>query len=784
MEIILKRNWDIPVSPPDNNLNNYDEEGFFIGREMEIELLKNEIKRKDQGSILISGHRGVGKTTLVYKVLQDLYAEQRLQQNRQSNEQAGENISAKKMFVILINAGQFELTTADNIKKITPETILKTLIRRLYSTGKSFVSEDHKSDLELLYKKAIAKEYKSEENIHQQLEQIISDEKKRELNVQLKEFDKGKIIHIISFLLGTVLLTTKALGETISKIAAMALAFPLPFLINYSISYNRSKQTKTSNSNSADLLYQMDNDVSNLEYDLEELHKKLNLAGYKIVYVIDELDKLGDINKVAQVIKYFKNLFTLSKAIFIFIGNEDIYESSTIEGEGKLFRPEQYTYFSSKFFISRPTWQDLVNFLDNSMLTKPANPKEIDLIRLQHFLALEAGNDFYNLINVIKSNIQSYTKDGNPVLVININNPENIKKSRFHKCQVVVFNKKYYIPTIAKRYENELLLRQLMKYGLEITLAFPKSNFADPNDPDNISSIKRDFNNLLLKLEVFSISSETIQNINGVNVPIRQFSYTGYFKDDPPDRLNVLSEYETRFVSLSAEYLQLILPVVNEFRNEKPLTLEDLKTTIIEENKNIDQIVPVDLLIPFPNWQSSFTALSQDPPVIIKLRDEVENDEMKLKEDLSRISNSYFRLAIEIIKRKVLDKVGFVETLANDKARKELYGSTMLYNMDHDGKLAIFYDLKKSLDFIIVSYTYSIDYTLIEDLIRKNYLVWVICTAEKKEEIIGNEIFKQDENYFIVNDIHSLINATRKIAWYIEHIADVKHSSYPVDISA
>jgi len=40
-------------------------EGYFVGREKELELLVNDILHKNRGSILISGHRGVGKTSLV-----------------------------------------------------------------------------------------------------------------------------------------------------------------------------------------------------------------------------------------------------------------------------------------------------------------------------------------------------------------------------------------------------------------------------------------------------------------------------------------------------------------------------------------------------------------------------------------------------------------------------------------------------------------------------------------------------------------------------------------------
>src|SRR5581483_10740481 len=119
---------------------------------------------------------------------------------------------------------------------------------------------------------------------------------------------------------------------------------------------------------------------------------------------------------------------------------------------------------TSKYFISRPTWDELVHFMDGCMSVAPTHPKSAELLQLQHYLAQEAENDFFSLINVMKDHICKYDDNGCPVLVVDMDNTENIKKSRFHKCQTIVFNKKYFINTIARRFENEQLLRTLIDY--------------------------------------------------------------------------------------------------------------------------------------------------------------------------------------------------------------------------------------------------------------------------------------------------------------------------------
>ena len=70
MKIVLKDDWDVSLRPP---LFGRDVVGHFAGREKEISRLVNELQRKKSGSIFVTGHRGVGKTSFVYKAISDVY---------------------------------------------------------------------------------------------------------------------------------------------------------------------------------------------------------------------------------------------------------------------------------------------------------------------------------------------------------------------------------------------------------------------------------------------------------------------------------------------------------------------------------------------------------------------------------------------------------------------------------------------------------------------------------------------------------------------------------------
>jgi len=140
MKITLKQDWDISSQPP--NRSGRHDIGHFVGRKKELSLLQNELSRKSQGAILISGYRGVGKTAFVYKALQNLYQEQ----------------GGKKNLVVLMNSNSLgSQGTSD---------IMLNLIRRLYTAT---LDEDLptylRKEIETLYKKAISVEYRQVESI-------------------------------------------------------------------------------------------------------------------------------------------------------------------------------------------------------------------------------------------------------------------------------------------------------------------------------------------------------------------------------------------------------------------------------------------------------------------------------------------------------------------------------------------------------------------------------------------------------------------------------------------
>lgn len=648
MKIKLRSDWNNPINPP--YTNELVKNGIFVGRQKEVDILKNDIMSISQGSILISGHRGVGKTSFVYHVLHQI---------KKSN--------ANTLFVYL-NAGQFEIDSEDKSNKVLPEHILKTIIRRLYSSGKEIfknkkrgseeeenekvIIHDTEDRLQNLYIKAVSKDFKLSENLLQTKSEAESNEKIREINYSLEKLDFKKLAPFICFIISSLLLFFKPFtNEVINNILIFVFAFPIPFTINYTFSKKKTKSNETQKQLRAEKLYELDNNIGNLEYDFEEFHRWLSTQELcpKIIYIIDELDKLGTTN-TGKVIKYLKNLFTLSKAIFIFIGSEDMYQRSSFENDGKEFRSEFYTYFTSKYFISRPTFQDLVDYL-SLISDETTETSNIDSARLMHYFAFEAKNDFFDLINVVKSHIQAY-ENNKAILEIDLSHPLILKKIRLHHSLSLLYYKKYYSDDISKMHENEKLLRHLIAH-IQTLYSLPiLTQVDDSNDDSSLGSAIRDLNSLLATLNFLKEISETSQKMKGLKVLIKKYQCTSMFLNDPPSMFELMTESETKFITISNAYLDFIYPIVELFRKTGELdwiSLDQLHGSMsheLEFRKNIvSQMLFVDR-----DWLNMYLLLNQKKPINNYINDEVEIEIRKIQEKQISIQNKFF----EIIKNEIL----------------------------------------------------------------------------------------------------------------------------------
>ena len=150
--LILQKDWDIPLRL---NISEKAAIGHFAGRKKEVALLANEIIRKENGSILVCGHRGVGKTSLVYQAIKNFKEAQ----------------GVPEAVIVGINFPQLEIENKskkgsenenENEDENEQKKVLVALIKRLYHTcNNNYINLDPniKKEISEINEKATAKKY-------------------------------------------------------------------------------------------------------------------------------------------------------------------------------------------------------------------------------------------------------------------------------------------------------------------------------------------------------------------------------------------------------------------------------------------------------------------------------------------------------------------------------------------------------------------------------------------------------------------------------------------------
>ncbi len=230
MKIYLKNEWATPITLENSK-------GIYVGRKDNLLSLQKQLMNR-KSSILISGVRGVGKTTLVYKAINDL------KEHCKNNN--------KSISPITINA-----TSLDYDKNDSDNYLVKQIIKSLYAN-----STNKTTKLQDLYKKCFVEYLRTEENSNQEQDEI-SVESKYQIEWEF-------ILAPFFTALGTFFVITNynLLLKCIGLILLASNCAPL--FISRTLKRNRLNKRELS----AQEIYKRDNSTENLLHDLNEYFKE------------------------------------------------------------------------------------------------------------------------------------------------------------------------------------------------------------------------------------------------------------------------------------------------------------------------------------------------------------------------------------------------------------------------------------------------------------------------------------------------------------------------------
>lgn len=367
MKVNLARNWS-------ESFSYYNKDGYFIGRRKEIKSLSSIIRENSCSSILISSSKGVGKTSFVHKTIVNLEDE-----SHNLKKKFLTTISPPKILPIFLDMSHV-LNSGKKGEKLNKE-FLKALIRTAnfaLNPDKEKISNEGE-EINQLYKESLGDFVKGSANEETE-KKIVS------TKLDLKEY----------FLIAMYIISLGGMILIPDEAVRFVLAFFQILLGGIGITYESHKSTTTTDYAESKLK----NDTEYLEIQFENWCNSQEKNGTKLIFIIDELDKVEkNNNDPLEIIKSFKNLFSRSLAHYIFIADYSLYKRTEAERDkGK----DSYcpTLFTHRIFLSLPTSTEIRRYLhkifevENTSLSADEK-KEIE--ELCNYLLYKAGNDFFEL---------------------------------------------------------------------------------------------------------------------------------------------------------------------------------------------------------------------------------------------------------------------------------------------------------------------------------------------------------------------------------------------------
>ncbi|NUQ23489.1 MAG: hypothetical protein HUU34_06030 [Saprospiraceae bacterium] len=397
-----------PLSP------NAETEPIILAKSQAYYILSRELERYRMGdtggrSILISGHRGSGKTTLVHSAIQeqrkklrdlqkdktllvvDLHGPNLLSTPLTPSTDSADNPPAdaaqlaviqqtlKQITIALYRslskeiAFEFERRTGD--AELTAQLKLELdnasppdVFRQFWAKAGRL---DDRGFKELIALTSAAQAYQMVSGqIEETIERKQTAEAKQSLSVESNNDSRDNALKsfadaLIGLFTGAAAGATVLFNTDFKGLLAAAVGMGATLLTIFGLQYtsSRSKEKKEDRT----LKFIPDRSVSTLDRQLPVLVNRLREAGYIPVFVVDELDKViaYPYEQFGNLVAYLK-FFIAERSFFCFLTDRNYFDYLNDLSRQKPY-PKEHTYFTHRLFVlHRPA--DLHNFYNDQLL--------------------------------------------------------------------------------------------------------------------------------------------------------------------------------------------------------------------------------------------------------------------------------------------------------------------------------------------------------------------------------------------------------------------------------
>lgn len=391
-------------------------QGGFVGREAELSRLVSLFQRRSSATVLVSGHRGVGKSALVEEALSRAQGDK------------------TKRVIARLTLPHVYRDDIDSTK--LRDQILRSLARALYFALKDEkLAKDLRERVEALYSKTYLKELEE----HTAVESLAEAEVKRQATLRTETtFQPSKLVSMIG---GGALAAGAAVGgvAVVSKVAsthgvgwaiAAAAAIPLAAIASsFALSKVKSEETSVGETlterNEVTRVGIFDLSPETLEFELRDLILQLAKAKRPCVFIIDELDKLEALpaseeelehlesHVIFKIVSALKNFFTLGSGIYVFISGEDFYGRLT-RSIGSEVYALAHTLFTDRVFVHVLHYSEVERLIDQ--LLAETSTDETTYRRFRNYLCWESRNHVFDLLTLVGEYVV-FDDKGVPMLV-------------------------------------------------------------------------------------------------------------------------------------------------------------------------------------------------------------------------------------------------------------------------------------------------------------------------------------------------------------------------------
>ena len=340
--------------------------GIFVGREGLVDPLVHAISQPQQrGTYLISGFRGVGKTTLLIEGMHRARADLR---------SADWELLPIVLNVSEVSASLSSATDTEPVELgISARKLLTALLRALHQR----LSQNATPSLSRVagkvgsaYLKAASTRFTETQTQKTEAAVTVSEERTRSFHIS----DGMKLLGAL-FLLGAAFTETTVWLGAFNQLHAVAIA--CAGLAVWSFGSSRMVKRTGSNTGVDAMELIIDNSLHQLESELKDILEDLSRAKQRTVIVLEELDKIDDESgdQLESIIRYFKNLFTQAPALFFFVTDKAYYDAVGDRIDAARARGSyavEHTFFTHRIFVVRPGIEECLDYLCRIFTSEPA----------------------------------------------------------------------------------------------------------------------------------------------------------------------------------------------------------------------------------------------------------------------------------------------------------------------------------------------------------------------------------------------------------------------------